>query len=127
MLIGEMCPSPMHEVSIANNLVEIASQKAKEADSERVSTVHMKVGVLSCVVPESLEFAFDIAAENTMLDGATLKIQDVPAVVFCPDCQDEKQLPSSVPRYETGCPDCGTLATEIRQGQEVEVTALKIH
>lgn len=117
----------MHELSIAVSLVDAASEKAADAGAERVSTVHLKLGVLSGVVREALEFAFETAIENTMLEEAALEIEEVPAVAFCPQCQTEKQLSEGHPAFRAACPACGTPTPELRQGKELEITALEIH
>lgn len=116
----------MHELSIATSLVDIASQKAAEAGSDSVSKVYLKIGVLSCVTRDALEFAFDVATEHTVLEGATLEIEDVPAVVFCPQCEGERRISDSRSMYRACCPECGAPTSEIRQGQELELTALEI-
>ena len=84
----------MHELSIALNLVEIAEDAARSADAEAVETVYLRVGVLSGVVKEALLFAYDTATEGTLLEHSRLEIEDVPLVVYCPDCQLESELAS---------------------------------
>lgn len=116
----------MHELSIATSLVEIASRKATDAGAARVSKVYLKLGRLSGVVREALEFSFDVATEHTMLEGAALEIEDVPVVVFCPQCRAEKRLSDLHPMFQACCPDCSTPTPEIRQGKELEITALEI-
>lgn len=113
----------MHELSIAISLVEAASEKAAEVGAERVQTVYLKVGALSGVVRDALLFSFDVAAEGTPLEGATLEIEPVPIVVFCPACEAEKPLDDV---YGFACPDCGTLSPDVRRGRELELTAIEI-
>ena len=117
----------MHELSIAVSLVDAASEEAAQAGAERVSAVHLKLGALSGVVRDALAFSFDIATENTMLEGAALNIKEVPAVAFCPRCQAEKQLTEVHPAFRAACPACGTPTPELRQGKELEITAIEIH
>lgn len=116
----------MHELSIAVHLVALASEQAADAGSDKVNKVYVKLGVLSGVVREALEFSFEVAAADTMLEGAALEIEDVPAVVFCPQCRDEKQLSDALPVFRACCPACGTPTPEIRQGQELEITAIRV-
>ncbi len=113
----------MHELSIALHLVEAASARAVEAGSESVTKVYVRVGALSGVVREALAFSFDVATQHTMLEGATLEVEDVPLVVFCPQCDAEKHLPD---RFVLCCPDCDTPTPDIRQGRELEITAIEI-
>lgn len=117
----------MHELSIATNLVEVASEAAAKAGAERVSAVYLRLGTLSGVVRDALEFAFEVATDSTMLEGADLDIEEVPVVVFCPQCRAEKSLPERHPMFRAACPDCSTPTPEIRQGRELEIKALEVH
>ncbi len=114
----------MHELSIAVSMIEAVTEEAERAGAERVSVVHLKLGPLSGVVRDALMFSFEVAAAGTLLEGATLEIEDVPVVVFCEPCQAEKPLPDL---YGFRCPDCGTPTSDIRQGRELEITAIEIH
>ena len=114
----------MHELSIAYNLVETAVAAAREKNVSRVEAVHLKLGELSGVVKEALLFAYEIAAENTLLAGATLEIEELPVVIYCSQCGQERPLPSV--QYLC-CPVCDTPAAEIIQGREMELVSLTHH
>ena len=79
----------MHEVSLMQDTVIIATRQAREAGAQRIHRVAMKVGALSGAVPETLEFAFEIVAKGTMAEGATLDIERIPVMCFCPACAQE--------------------------------------
>ncbi len=113
----------MHELSITMNVVEVASEEARKAGATQVQHVALKIGALSGVVRDALEFAFDVATDQTMLHGATLTIEDVPVVVYCTHCHTEKTLPDI---YRFRCPDCGTPTPDIRQGRELEIASLEV-
>jgi hydrogenase nickel incorporation protein HypA/HybF len=113
----------MHELSIAVSLVEIACQEALQAGAGRVGMVRLRVGAFSGVVRDALTFAFDIATDGTMLQGATLEIEDVPVVVYCAQCRAEAELPDL---YRLQCPECGSPTPELRRGKELEITALEL-
>jgi hydrogenase nickel incorporation protein HypA/HybF len=112
----------MHELSIAMNIVELAEEEAGRRGVQ-VDAVHLKLGALSGVVKESLLFCYEMACENTRLQGSRLVVEDVPVVIFCPSCQAERPL-SSVQLF--CCPECGTPCSEIVRGKELEVVALEI-
>jgi hydrogenase nickel incorporation protein HypA/HybF len=61
----------MHELSIAESVVGIAS---RHAAGRRVYKVELRVGHLRQVVPSALEFAFELVAQGTSLEGAELVI-----------------------------------------------------
>ncbi len=73
----------MHELSVAQSLIELASEAAARDGSDRVCRLYIRLGALSGVVKEALEFSFDLAAEETPCAGATLEIEEVPITVLC--------------------------------------------
>ncbi len=79
----------MHELSIVASLFEILEEKAKEKKAEKITSVKLKVGALSGVVPEFLETAFNIYKKDTIADEAELKIEEVPLKVKCEKCGAE--------------------------------------
>ena len=59
----------MHEVSIIQSVIKIVSQKSIENKSTKVSKVSLKIGEFCGVMPESLNFVFNICIIDTMLEG----------------------------------------------------------
>ena len=112
----------MHELSIAMSIVDIGLEEADRRGA-RILAVHLRVGALSGVVKEALLSSYEMACENTALQGSRLVVEEVPVVVFCPQCQAPQSI-SSVQWFY--CPLCGTPTSEIRQGKELEVVALEI-
>ncbi len=113
----------VHELSIAMSLVEVASEAASRLGPVRVDALHVRLGALSGVVKEALEFSFEIAAQGTPLQGARLKIEDVPVTALCPRCNEERTLDASL---YLRCPVCESALTEMRHGREMELTALEV-
>ncbi len=113
----------MHELSIANSLVEIATQHATAAGAERVKSITLKIGALSCVHQSALEFSFELVTRDTMLEGAELVFINVPVVIYCPGCAEEMALPG-IQRFR--CPQCDTPSADIRQGRELDIECIEI-
>jgi hydrogenase nickel incorporation protein HypA/HybF len=112
----------MHELSIAMGIVDAAVDEAQRR-GVRVSTVHLRLGALSGVVKDALLFSYEVACQDTALQGSQLVVEDVPVIVFCAQCQKERTL-ESVQLFR--CPECGTPTMDIRQGKELEVFALEV-
>lgn len=53
----------MHEVGIAMSIAELAQEEAAKAGGGRIAAVHVRIGALSGVVREALEFAWPSVAE----------------------------------------------------------------
>ncbi len=113
----------MHELSIAMSIIEGATQEALSRGAARVHAVHLKLGPLSGVVKDALLFSFEVACTGTMLEGSQLLIEEVPVVIFCAQCQAEREL-ESIQRF--CCPVCGTLSSDVVKGKELEFVAMEI-
>ena len=112
----------MHELSIAMSIIELA-QEESERRGVQVSAVHLKLGALSGVVKEALLGSFEMACEDTPLNGAKLVIEELPVLIFCSKCEAQRPI-SSVQLF--CCAECGTPSAEVVQGKELEVVALEI-
>jgi hydrogenase nickel incorporation protein HypA/HybF len=109
----------MHELSIADAVVTIAS---RHAAGRKVTRVELKVGHLRQVVPDSLMFAFELVSAGTELEGAELVIEEVPALVRCSGCGAETVLEE----FPAHCGECGGLNVEVMGGEELLVDALEL-
>lgn len=113
----------LHEVSIAISLVEEVAARAQRENAERVTAVHVRIGAMAGVVNDSLQFAWDLTTEGTIVEGARLVIEDVPLVVFCPQCDAPKSIAGS-PILQ--CPTCDTLTPTIVSGRELQLIAMEV-
>lgn len=112
--------STVHELSIANSLVNIV---AELAEGTCVRKIHLNIGALSCVHPDSLRFSFDSIVAGTPLADASLEIRELPVVIYCPTCEQLRTL-SGLQDFR--CPVCQTLSGDIRQGQELEIESIEV-
>jgi hydrogenase nickel incorporation protein HypA/HybF len=112
----------MHEVSIMAEAVRMAVETANAAKASRVVKLHLRVGTLSTVVPEAMEFAFDVVCRDTIAEGATLEMESVPAACWCAECQAEFECNS----FLGECPRCHNLSGELRRGRELEITSVEV-
>jgi hydrogenase nickel incorporation protein HypA/HybF len=113
---------PMHEISIAQSIIEIAEAKAREQNSCCIQTIKLRLGEFTTVVREALEFAFEIARQDTLAENARLEIERVPMVVQCVACG-----PVTDPVRELCliCPQCG-LPLQIISGEELQVQYIEV-
>ena len=109
----------MHELSIAQALIEIVD---RHAGGRRVTRVEVKVGRLRQVVPDALDFAFELIAQGTPVEGAELVLEDVSAAGTCASCGSDTPLPE----LPLACRRCGSFDVEVTQGEELRVEALEI-
>ena len=113
----------MHELSIAVDLIEAASEEMERLGSIQLVAVHLRLGRLSGVEKEALAFSFDVAAAGTRIQGARLQIEDVPVIVWCDACEAEREL-SDLSRRR--CPHCRAPTPHVIRGRELELVGLEI-
>lgn len=113
----------MHELSLAISIIEGVEAESATRGGLKVEVVHLKMGALSGVDKNALLFSYQIACEGTALEGSRLEIEDVPLLIYCPECGKEHSPPSI---QRLCCPECLVPAQEIRSGRELEVTGLEV-
>ncbi|MGI8510952.1 MAG: hydrogenase maturation nickel metallochaperone HypA [Gemmatimonadaceae bacterium] len=114
----------MHELSIAMSLVDAACEESEDLEEgSRIIALHLRLGALAGVVKEALLFSFDLVAADTVIAGARLLIEDVPVVVMCPTCNEEREI-ESIQRFR--CPICGAPAPNVIRGRELQLFAMEI-
>jgi hydrogenase nickel incorporation protein HypA/HybF len=109
----------MHELSICRSIAQIAEQ---HADGRPVRAVHVQVGHLRQVVPDTLIYCWALVVEDTSLDGTTLEIDHVPAELACRACGQVTTIRHPVLR----CGSCESTDTTLLTGEELFVTSLDL-
>src|SRR5579859_3886679 len=113
----------MHELAIAQSIVEAVETRAVECNAARVKSVRLKIGEASGIVGDSLTFSFELLiAEIPALTGARLLIDSVPHRARCRHCETE----FAVINYVALCPTCQEWSAEIVSGTELQVVEMEI-
>jgi hydrogenase nickel incorporation protein HypA/HybF len=112
----------MHELSIMQSALQQALTEARRAGAARVHEIRLRVGALSGVVPEALQFAFEALSEGTPAQDAHLTIEPVPARFWCNTCGSEFQSAGLIPE----CPSCNTPSRELLAGRELELASMEV-
>jgi hydrogenase nickel incorporation protein HypA/HybF len=113
----------MHELSIALEIIHIASSEAERRGGATVRAIHLRLGPLSGVVKDSLLSAFELACEQSPLASCRLHIEEIPVAGFCETCGEQRAADSQL---SICCCQCGQPMREIVRGKELEVAALEI-
>ena len=121
MSLSAIMPS-MHELPITQSILEIALKHAEKADAKRITDLHIVMGELSKVVDESIQFYWDMIADDTIAKGAKLHFRIVPAEFQCMACF-EKYHPSD---DEFACPKCNSVGIKILKGEEFSLEAIDV-
>ncbi|MBM4161797.1 MAG: hydrogenase maturation nickel metallochaperone HypA [Ignavibacteria bacterium] len=112
----------MHELSIAQNIIEIVRQNVPENELGDVRAVRMKVGTLAGVVAESLRFSFSVLVADSPLKDAYIQIEHIPFVIQCNTCRQS----SSNDQGFAVCPTCGGSDTTVLTGTELQVFEIEL-
>ncbi|MGH9608998.1 MAG: hydrogenase maturation nickel metallochaperone HypA [Bryobacteraceae bacterium] len=113
----------MHELSIALSIIEGVEEEIARRDGAEVCAVHLKLGPLSGVMKEALLFSYEVACAGTPLEGSKLEIEEIPIILYCPQCRQE-QPAASIQRL--CCAVCDTPSADVRRGKELELFALEL-
>jgi hydrogenase nickel incorporation protein HypA/HybF len=112
----------MHELTLANSLVELSSDHARLNGALRVSSITIRLGVL-CGISRALYFCFEPASRGTRCEGASLTIIESPVSVFCENCNEAK-TPRAL--YNLRCPDCGRPTPRVLSGREMDLVSIEV-
>lgn len=112
----------MHEMSIAEALVEAVERERMRYLDARVAAVHVRVGALRLVVAEVLKSCYDAVTRDTSLAGSHLEVETVEARARCPQCGHE----FAVEERWFECPQCHAVGGELLCGQELELTEIEL-
>ena len=108
----------MHELSVTQSIVEVVKDRAGEA---KVTSVRLRVGRLSGVIPQAVQFCFELVTKGTTLQDADLVIDEQPGVGHCGGCDTDIALADLI----LVCP-CGSADVGVVSGRELTVVSIEV-
>jgi hydrogenase nickel incorporation protein HypA/HybF len=112
----------MHELSIANSILNIVLKEIDTKNLPAVKAIGIKIGALSGILADSLEFGFDAIKIGTTLEQTRLQIEQIPISGKCASCSYKFEVHDLV----FACPNCHSTSIEMEHGQELDITYLEI-
>jgi hydrogenase nickel incorporation protein HypA/HybF len=112
----------VHELSIAENIIDRVSNLALENGWRDISEIGLRVGELSGVDPEALRFSFEAASLATPLAGCRLEIEKEELAARCNQCGEEFRVRDWVFR----CPRCNVSEVTVVRGQDFQITYVTV-
>lgn len=113
----------MHELAIAQSIVDAVDDRAAECHAARVKWVRLRIGEASGIVSDSLAFCFEmLAGQYPLLEGTKLLIDSLPHRARCRHCDRE----FAVTNFVIQCPVCEGWDTEVVSGTELQVIDMEI-
>ncbi|WP_298704381.1 hydrogenase maturation nickel metallochaperone HypA [uncultured Veillonella sp.] len=110
----------MHEMSIAEGIVDIALDTLKQNSGTKIHAIQLRLGLMSGVEPAALEFCFESVTKGTPAEGARLEVEIIPLTGRCLDCEQTFR----VENYVFKCPHCGSVAIHTETGRELQVASI---
>lgn len=112
----------MHELSIAMGIVKIAEDETAKVEESKVTKIELEIGQLAGIEIDSLNFVWESAVRDSVLEKAKKEITIIPGKAKCADCDTEFYLENI---YDS-CPKCNSNFKGILQGKELRVKALEV-
>jgi hydrogenase nickel incorporation protein HypA/HybF len=110
----------VHELSVCGAIADIVKRRS---DGRAVEVVHLRIGQLRQIVPETLAYCWSMVSEGTDLDGSRLEVESIAARITCLDCDTEHE----VGRYPVLiCAACGSSNVRVDAGEEFLITSLDL-
>jgi len=112
----------LHELSVAQNLLDIALHHAQQAGAKRITDLYLLIGDLASIVDDSLQFHWDMISQGTPAEGARLHFERIPIELSCTECGHTYH-----PEHgELACPICAGARVKIIRGEEFRLEAIEI-
>lgn len=107
----------MHELGVAQSILDVVEQHVPRERAADVRAVRVRVGALSGVLADALDFCFSAVAEASAFRSAYLVIERVPVVGECLQCGASFDADGPI----LTCPSCAEGRVRLRSGTELQV------
>ena len=112
----------MHELSIAQSILDSAREHAARHAGRRVLRIGVRIGEISGVNADALEFCFDMTTKDTELEGAALDLERVAVRYRCGACGTEFRAED----FTAACPSCASDQARMVAGDELALSYLEL-
>lgn len=107
----------MHELSMIQEILLVLKNSSEENNISSIKSVKLVVGKLVAVLPDSMQFCFDVLAKEPPFVNTRLEIEEIDIRVACKSCGKE----SVVADHRFYCIFCGSSTVEVVAGNEFYV------
>jgi hydrogenase nickel incorporation protein HypA/HybF len=112
----------MHEVAIAEGLLDLVCEEAARAAATRVRAIRLAVGPLAGVEPAALTQAFDVASRGSIAEGARIVLDAPAGRANCMGCGADFEVLSR----DQPCPTCARHRWLLTRGDELRLVELEV-
>ena len=112
----------MHEMSLCEGIIQVIENEAQAQHFSKVKRVILEIGALAGVELEAMRFGFDAVCRDSLAEGSTLEIIELPGQAWCMHCAKTVTVSN---RFDT-CPDCGGFQLQVTGGDEMRIKELEV-
>ncbi len=113
----------MHEISLAQGIIKTAEDTLKQENAKEVLSITVRMGPMSGVVRESLEFCFPLITKDTPFEKTKLIIEMLPLKLECKACQKVTEIQ----KINLKCPQCESSEVHLISGKEFYIANMEIN
>lgn len=127
----------MHELGIAQRIIEIIEAEAFKNRLSRVRSARLRIGRMAAFRKEPLEFCLASYKKDAALEGMAFDVEEVPVGLACSACGrrstdsrfDDEEFAHEVAHapslyLPSPCPACGAEEVEVISGRELELVSI---
>jgi hydrogenase nickel incorporation protein HypA/HybF len=111
----------MHELGIAAAILDSVQAEAARRPGSHINKVGVRVGELSGVDADALQFGFECLVKDTDFEPLALEVEPVPRVQRCSSGHEFRMLD-----YDPHCPHCGEFMTQCVRGDQLEIAYMEV-
>jgi hydrogenase nickel incorporation protein HypA/HybF len=104
-------------MGITHEVLDAVLVAAAKAGAKQVNVVRITVGELTEVVPDALQFAWEVLRRDTIAENAVLEVREVGGRSRCLECD----MLFDHGRYDRRCPSCGGFMCSVVEGNELRI------
>ena len=112
----------MHELPVTQSLLEIALRHAQQSNAQRILCLNISIGQYATIVDDSVQFYWEMIAQDTIAEGARLNFKRIPAELHCQDC-NQRYTPGA---DDLACSNCHSANVKIVSGREFFLESIDV-
>jgi len=112
----------MHELSLAYEINGIVDQYVSAEQKKFIKSVRVRIGKLQNILPDSLNFCFEVINSNGDTMGPKLEIESVAITAECNKCGSVNEIEG----FAFRCIGCGSTDIKVITGNELSVIEIEL-
>jgi hydrogenase nickel incorporation protein HypA/HybF len=113
----------MHELPVTESIIRIAVEEAERHNVTKINEIRLKIGELSGLVPECIQYYFEIASKGTKAEGAFISIIKIPIGMKCCNCDFSGTAEKFI---DSRCPVCSSDNMKMISGNEFYIDSMEV-